>query len=128
MITKRPGRGGKVRVTFALPAAIWADTIYVVGDFNNWDQRATPMRLSDAGWMATLELEAGCVFQYRYLLNDNEWHNDWNADGYEPNQHGGDNSLVATPAFADERALGAAPASPRLLTLSPARLRLVPAS
>lgn len=128
MITKRPGPDGKVRVTFALPAAIWADTIYVVGDFNNWNRRATPMRLSDAGWMVTLELEPGQIYQYRYLLNDEEWHNDWNADGYEPNAYGGDNSLVITPEFAGERVVGAAPAGERVITLSPARLRLVPAS
>lgn len=128
MITKRPGRLGKVRVTFALPAAIWADTIYVVGDFNNWERRATPMRLSDAGWMATLELEPGRTYQYRYLLNDEEWHNDWNADGYEPNAYGGDNSLVITPEFEEERALGERSAPERVITLSPARLRLVPAS
>lgn len=128
MITKRPGRLGKVRVTFALPAAIWADTIYVVGDFNNWERRATPMRLSDAGWMATLELEPGRTYQYRYLLNDEEWHNDWNADGYEPNAYGGDNSLVITPEFEEERALGERAPADRVITLSPARLRLVPAS
>ena len=102
MITKQQGCDGAVLVTFSLPAAIWADTIYVVGDFNGWDQRATPMRLSDAGWVAVLELEAGHSYQYRYLLNGDEWHNDWNADGYAPNEHGGDNSLVITPCFASE--------------------------
>jgi len=126
MITKRPGRGGNVLVTFALPAAIWADTIYVVGDFNNWDLRATPMRLTENGWVATLELEPGRTFQYRYLLND-EWHNDWNADGYERNPYGGDNSLVITPEFGAAPP-PAAPQPDRVITLNPARLRLVEAS
>ncbi len=99
MITKMPGPPGKVRVTFALPSAIWADTIYLVGDFNGWDERATPMRQTETGWMVTLELDAGCSFQYRYLHNGREWHNDWNADGYEPNSFGGDNSIVITPDF-----------------------------
>ncbi len=132
MITKCPSPNGKVRVTFALPSALWADTIYLVGDFNGWDRHATPLRATEHGWMVTLELEAGKVYQYRYLINGNEWHNDWNADGYAPNPYGGDNSLVdttmytarATPVIAEqERAVGAeAPVSPRYL---PVRLRLV---
>lgn len=104
MITKRPGPPGKVRVTFALPAAIWADTIYLVGDFNDWDTQATPLRQTEYGWMVTLDLEAGRSYQYRYLHNSTEWHNDWNADGYEANTFGGDNSIVVTPDFElDER-------------------------
>jgi 1,4-alpha-glucan branching enzyme len=126
MITKRPGRAGKVRVTFALPAAIWADTIYVVGDFNNWDRRATPMRLGDNGWVATLELEPGRSFEYRYLMNDDDWHNDWHADGYAPSPHGGDNSVVITPEFEpkEPEELEAIP-SERVISLAARRLRLV---
>jgi 1,4-alpha-glucan branching enzyme len=104
MITKRPGRTGTVLVTFTIPAAVWADTIHVVGDFNGWDERATPLRQTESGWMITLELEAGRDYHYRYVLNGHEWCNDWNADRYEPNAQGGDNSVVVTPDFArDER-------------------------
>lgn len=99
MITKRPGRDGKVRVTFAMPAAIWADSIHVVGDFNGWDERATPLRQTESGWMVTLELEAGTSYQYRYLFDGSDWQNDWHADGYVRNRFGGDNSLVITPEF-----------------------------
>ncbi|ACL24567.1 isoamylase early set domain-containing protein [Chloroflexus aggregans] len=111
MITKRLGPAGKVRVTFSLPAALWADTIYLVGDFNGWNRHATPLRATEHGWMVTLDLEAGRTYQYRYLVNDNEWHNDWNADGYVPNPYGGDNSVVDTTIFAhlppdEERAVG----------------------
>jgi 1,4-alpha-glucan branching enzyme len=99
MITKRPGRAGKVLVTFSMPASIWADIIYLVGDFNGWDERATLLRHTDAGWLATLELEPGQSYQYRYLVDGSQWHNDWHADGYAPNGHGGDNSVVTTPCF-----------------------------
>lgn len=123
MITKLPCRGGKVKVVFALPAALWADTIHVVGDFNDWDERATPLRQTESGWLVTLELDAGKAYQYRYLFNGSEWHNDWQADAYEPNQFGGDNSVVITPAFE-----AAAPDEDeeRLLAFPPSRLRLVP--
>ncbi len=123
MVTKRPGPGGKVRVTFAMPGAIWADSIHVVGDFNGWDERATPLRQTERGWMTTLELEAGREYQFRYLLNGREWQNDWQADAYAPNQYGGDNSVVIAPDFR--------PAPPdaqteRVISFTPPRLRLVP--
>jgi 1,4-alpha-glucan branching enzyme len=121
MITKRPGPNGKVRVTFAMPAAVWADTIYVVGDFNDWDERATPLRQTERGWMATLELEPGKAYQYRYLFDGSEWHNDWQADRYEPNAYGGDNSVVLTPDFG-----GTDHQAERVLSFSAPRLRLVP--
>lgn len=123
MITKRPGRDGKVRVTFAMPATIWADTIYVVGDFNGWDQRATPLRLTDSGWLVTLELDAGKAYQYRYLIDGCEWHNDWQADGYEPNAYGGDNSVVIAPNFGEPEPTRES--AERLISFAP-RLRLVP--
>lgn len=109
MITKRLGPEGTVRVTFALPAAIWADSICLVGDFNGWDERATPLRQTDSGWMATVELEPGRSYQYRYLLDGEEWHNDWSADRYVPNAFGGDNSVVITPAYVPPEQAGEAP-------------------
>lgn len=124
MITKRPGPAGTVRVTFALPATIWADMIHVVGDFNGWDERATPLRLTDSGWMATVELEPGRDYQYRYLLDGSEWHNDWQADRYEPNAYGGDNSVVSTPSF--DPPAPTPDQSDRLLSFTAPRLRLVP--
>ena len=30
------------RVTFTLPDSIWADTIYLVGDFNDWNCTSHP--------------------------------------------------------------------------------------
>ncbi len=128
MITKMPGQPGKTRVTFSLPSAIWADTIFLVGDFNNWDERATPLRQTETGWMVTLELDAGHSFQYRYLYNGNDWHNDWNADGYEPNAFGGDNSVVKTIDFELVALEVGAAESERVISFSPLRLRLVTAS
>ncbi|ABY34264.1 MAG TPA: glycoside hydrolase family 13 [Chloroflexus aurantiacus] len=126
MIAKQPGPAGKVRVTFSLPASLWADTIYLVGDFNGWNPHATPLRATEHGWMITLDLEAGRTYQYRYLVNGNEWHNDWNADGYAPNPYGGNNSVVETNIFADpvpraERVVG----SVQSVKSFPPRLRLV---
>ena len=68
-----------------------------MGDFNNWDEAATPMqRDADGGFLVTLELDKGCEYQFRYLVNNNEWHNDWRADRYVPYPYSGDNSVVST--------------------------------
>ncbi len=103
MIIKEPTTNGKVRVTFSMPAAIWADTIYLVGDFNNWDKTATPLRLGEQNWSVSLELEVDRAYQYRYLVNGSDWYNDWRADRYEPNEFGGDNSVVITSLQRENR-------------------------
>jgi 1,4-alpha-glucan branching enzyme len=85
-------------VRFELPAAIWADSVHLVGDFNGWNQRSHPMKRdrSDGTWYIVLELERGREYQFRYLVNGSEWHNDWNADRYVTNPYGGTNSVVST--------------------------------
>ena len=98
MITKQPLPNGKVAVTFEMPASIWADSVYLAGDFNEWNSQSHPLkqRRSDEGWEITLELDAGRAYQFRYLVNGSDWHNDWKADDYVPNPFGGDNSVVKT--------------------------------
>lgn len=85
------------KVTFYLPAAVKAETVHLVGDFNNWDEHSTPMKkLKDDRFTVMLELESGHEYQFRYLVDQSEWHNDWEADKYVPNPFSGDNSVVVT--------------------------------
>jgi 1,4-alpha-glucan branching enzyme len=87
----------EVKVTFSLPAAVQAETVFLVGDFNGWDEATTPMKKQkDGSFSVTLNLEKGQHFQFRYLVNGTEWHNDWEADKYVPNPYSGDNSVVST--------------------------------
>ncbi|MCX6030656.1 MAG: isoamylase early set domain-containing protein [Chloroflexi bacterium] len=99
MITKEPQPDGKhVRVIFELPSSIWAERVNLVGDFNDWDTTADEMRQSraDGAWRITLTLPTGCEYQFRYLVNGRDWHNDWHADRYASNRYGTDNSVVKT--------------------------------
>ncbi len=86
------------KVTFKFPkeAAREAHTVHVVGEFNNWDIYATPMKcLKDGSFMVTVDLEQGAEYQFRYLINEKNWENDWNADKYLPSQFGNcENSVV----------------------------------
>ena len=84
------------KVTFYLPEAVEGDAAYLVGDFNDWSEEATPMdQLKDGRFKATLNLDKDAEYQFRYLV-DGEWHNDWEADKYVPNPFSGDNSVVST--------------------------------
>ncbi len=85
------------KVTFSLPSQVQGDTVFLVGDFNGWQEDATPMkRNKDGSFSAMLELDQGREYQFRYLVNGSEWHNDWEADRYVPNPFSGDNSVVST--------------------------------
>jgi len=73
------------KVTFTLPgiAAPSAGTVCIVGDFNNWSIISHPMkRLKSGDFTITLDLEPGMQYQYRYLIDDCRWENDWWADAY----------------------------------------------
>lgn len=73
-----------------------AETANVVGEFNDWNTAATPMKKSSAGnFSVTVDLAFGREFQYRYLLDGDNWINDPAADKYVPVPDiGTDNSVV----------------------------------
>ncbi len=99
MIKKKYLKRGVVKVDFILPDAIAADadSAYLVGDFNNWDEQATPMtQLKSGSFKITLDLEPNREYQFRYLVNGNQWHNDWDAEKYVANPFSGDNSVIST--------------------------------
>jgi 1,4-alpha-glucan branching enzyme len=95
MLTKRKMGKGKYRVTFTMPRILGATHLSLVGDFNNWSINQHPLtQNADGCWSTALTLESGREYTYRYLVNGEEWHNDWAADRYAPNEFGSDNSVV----------------------------------
>lgn len=86
------------KVTFSLPAEAveTVKTVAVVGDFNNWDiaNGVSLKKQKDGSFKASLELETGKEYQYRFLLNGTEWANAWDAPKYAPTPFGVDNSVV----------------------------------
>ena len=85
------------KASFYLPKEVGAKKAYLVGDFNDWNEKATPMtQLKSGQWKAEIKLDAGQEYQYRFLVNGSDWHNDWEADKYAPNPHGEENSVVVT--------------------------------
>ena len=89
-------KGRVARVTFSLPGSIWADSIYLVGDFNGWNETSHPLSLGrDQDWSITVDLELNREYQFRYR-KDGEWINDNQADAYSQNPYGSDNFIVRT--------------------------------
>lgn len=89
-------KGKKIKVTFYTHKVPKEESAYLVGDFNDWDERADQMsKLKDGRFRLVMKLKPGNEYQFRYLI-DGEWHNEWEADKYVPNLFGGDNSIVIT--------------------------------
>lgn len=94
-MNKQSSRNGLCKVTFELPVEAGAKTAHVCGDFNEWSPTATPMkRRKDGSLAATVALEAGRRYRFRYLLDDGRWENDWTADAYVANDFGGEDSVI----------------------------------
>ncbi len=87
-------KNGKVRVTFSMPAIDGCEQLYLVGWFDEWDETVYPMEAMPGGeWAFTLELEAGCTYQYRFRTLDGRWLNDLPEDE-APTQLGLNRSFV----------------------------------
>jgi len=91
----KPAMANTVEVRFTLPAEVQAGTVALCGEFNNWS--AEDIRLErggDGSWQATVALEPGRSYRYRYLLDGERWENAWHADRYVPNSYGSTDSVV----------------------------------
>ncbi|MEZ4674755.1 MAG: isoamylase early set domain-containing protein [Caldilineaceae bacterium] len=97
MITKQPSTvPGHTHITFELPSCIWADHIYLTGEFNHWDPRSLPMHQGrDGVWRLEIDLPCGYRYEFRYLVNGS-WLTDSHADGLATNPYGTQNSIVDT--------------------------------
>jgi 1,4-alpha-glucan branching enzyme len=87
-------RGRKVKVTFSIPVE-WLDRpVSVVGDFNDWDPGAKALRKKGAVRTASVDLEPGRRYRFRYLDADGRWHDDPAADDVVPNEAGGTDCVI----------------------------------
>jgi len=85
--------GSTSKVTFELKAE--ASAVHVAGDFNGWSTSVSPLaRRKDGRFSATITLPAGKEYRYRYVVDGEHWTNDADADRYEPNDHGTEDSVL----------------------------------
>ena len=75
--TSKLRRDGMVRVTFTLPAGEPTGDVSVVGDFNDWDPFAHPLRRRAKGTRsASVTVPAGSTLRFRYLAEGGRWFDD----------------------------------------------------
>ena len=86
------------KVTFRVSknAAKSAQCIHLVGDFNNWSVIETPMKhLKSGEFTVTVDLETPGVYEFRYIVDETTWENEWEADRYVSSSFAGcENSVV----------------------------------
>jgi len=63
-----------------------AESVKILGDFNGWNKDVEPMsKLKSGDFTQTVKLNTGSEYQFRYLINDNVWSNEEEADKTVPN-------------------------------------------
>ena len=81
----------RVRLEFIDPLA---KSVGIAGTFNDWRPGATPMIHLGAGrWVKELMLPPG-VYEYRLVVDGDDWKPDPRADETAPNPFGGLNSIL----------------------------------
>ena len=85
----------EVEVTFQWPTSD-VDNIALAADFNQW--QAMPMKLNrkTKTYNCKIRLPKDQNYQFRYLVNENVWENEPDADGYVQNEFGEDNCVLST--------------------------------
>ncbi len=94
---------GICKVTFSYPTTDGVQSVQVLGDFNNWDSKVAPkMKKSKMEFTTAIELAVGKTYEFRYLLNNEQWDNDFNADKYVSAPYVGiTNSVLILDAVTD---------------------------
>ena len=88
------------KVTFRIPKdnAHEFAKASVLGDFNDWNASANPMKKikKDGSFSLTVDLETGKDYQFKYLLDGNYWMNENDADRQATTHYGdSQNSILS---------------------------------
>jgi len=78
--------------TFHLKGFKNAKTVFLAGDFNNWDPKAYPMKKEKDDWIFPVHLSVG-KHLYKFIVDD-KWINDPDNPLWEQNEYGTGNSIL----------------------------------
>ncbi|MBN1487755.1 MAG: isoamylase early set domain-containing protein [Anaerolineae bacterium] len=98
MIKRRSVKGtNQVKISFVLPEDHPNLPATVVGDFNGWDNEATPLqKRSNKTYSAVVTLEKDRRYLFRYRAEDGSWFNEEDSDAFEPNDFSSENCVLLT--------------------------------
>ena len=78
---KRENKGGKVHLTFVLPADQPEGRVSVVGDFNEWTPGVhTLVKRSNGTRSVKVAVPPGAEYEFRYLAEGGVWFDDPQLD------------------------------------------------
>lgn len=84
------------KVTFEVPVEQIGKSrdVRVLGTFNGWSwDNGLAMSNGKGSYKANIELAPG-EYQFRYLVDNQEWKNDWDAPGYTASGYASDNCVL----------------------------------
>lgn len=94
MIKVSKGSDTLVKVTFVLSEEECDVPVSVVGDFNDWNPMAMPLRKRSNGTKSvSIELPAGTSYRFKYLAEGGQWFCDSTTEIYGDG-YGADSILV----------------------------------
>jgi 1,4-alpha-glucan branching enzyme len=85
----------EAEVTFELTVE-QASKVQLVAEFNDWQPLAMRFIKKDNTYRAKVKLPKNKQYHFRYLIDDQRWENDHQADAYITNCFGSENSVVNT--------------------------------
>lgn len=98
MLTKRFFKTkNEVEVTFEFSRED-LKSVALAGEFNDWQPVSMKLNKKENSFRTKIRLPKDSEFKFKYLLNEAEWENDYQADKYMPNSLGSEDSIVSTMA------------------------------
>ncbi len=90
MIRRQELRGNdSVKITFVLPPDHAHGKTSVVGDFNDWDPYANPLRRrSNQTFSTAITVRRGKRIHFRYLGKDGQWFDEPDSDRFQATGQG----------------------------------------
>ncbi len=88
----RDDRSGPAAFQFVFVAP-QAASVSLVGDFNDWDPKRSPMQTAQGVWATVLNLAPG-RYRYAFLVNGVEWRADPGAPSAKDDEFGTPSSVV----------------------------------
>lgn len=100
--------------------------VRVLGTFNGWSwDKGLPMSSGKNAYKADIHLAPG-EYQFRYLVDNQEWKNDWDAPGYTASGYASDNCVLQLDKVAAAKKAAAKPAAKKA-DAKPAAKKAAPA-
>ncbi len=78
---------------FRLKGFANAKSVFLAGDFNNWNPTSFAMKKEGDGWMLDVHLDPG-KHTYKFVVDGKNWIKDPGNAQWEENEHGSGNSVV----------------------------------